>query len=92
MTPYHDTWQVVWAGKEGYYYLMYFGINQPYFKEINLPESDKFEVEIIDTWEMTITPLPGEYSGKCRIELPAKQYIALRIRRLHSFSSIKGGF
>lgn len=92
LTPYHDTWQVVWAGKEGYYYLMYFGINQPYFKEINLPESDKFEVEIIDTWEMTITPLPGEYSGKCRIELPAKQYIALRIRRLHSFSSIKGGF
>ena len=32
-------------------------------QEINLPESDKFEVEIIDTWEMTITPLPGEYSG-----------------------------
>ena len=37
-------------------------------------------MEIIDTWEMTINRLDGTFSGKCRIDLPAKPYMALRIR------------
>jgi hypothetical protein len=30
---------------------------------------------------MTVTPLPGTYTGACRVELPGKPYLALRIRR-----------
>ncbi len=62
------------------YRLIYFGINRPAYKDINLSEGHKYTVEVIDTWEMTITPLAGTFSGKCRVTLPGKPHIALRIR------------
>jgi hypothetical protein len=36
-------------------------------------------VEVIDTWEMTIKNL-GIFKGKFRVELPGKEYMAVRIR------------
>ncbi|HOU12698.1 MAG TPA: DUF5605 domain-containing protein [Anaerolineae bacterium] len=63
------------------YRLIYLGINRPACKDIALPEDAAYTIEVIDTWEMTITPLEGTFSGKCRVPLPAKQYIALRIKR-----------
>lgn len=69
------------AGKADSYYLMYFGIQQPRQQTVLLPEGSRFQGDVIDTWEMTITPIPGELSGEVTIELPAKPYIALRIRR-----------
>jgi len=63
------------------YRLIYFGINRPAYKDITLPEDAAYTIEVIDAWEMTITPLEGVFSGKCRVPLPAKPYIALRVRR-----------
>ena len=80
-TPWHNGWNVAYAGKAGEYLLMYLGIRQPSFKDIELPENSRFNVDIIDTWEMTITTLEGEFSGKFRIDLPGKQFIALRFRK-----------
>ena len=62
--------------------LFYYGLNQPSFQKLVLPEDGTWQVDIIDTWEMTITPMEGAFSGKCRVDLPAKPYIALRIRKL----------
>ena len=45
-----------------------------------MPEDADYEVEIIDTWNMTITPL-GRMRGFNRVEMPGKQYMALRIRK-----------
>jgi len=70
------------SGVPGRFYLIYFGQHQPARKDLPLPTDGRFEIEVIDTWNMTFTPLPGTYSGKCRIELPGKPYIALRIKRL----------
>jgi hypothetical protein len=49
--------------------------------QIDLPEDARFTVEVIDAWEMTITPLEGTHSGRCEIPLPGKPLVALRIRK-----------
>lgn len=75
------SWDGVSGGKEGEYYLIYYGIKRPSFKEIEMPEGQKYKVDIIDAWNMTITALEGEYTGKFRIDLPARQYMAVRLTR-----------
>ena len=74
------TWMPFSAmGIENEYYLAYLNDAQPRSVIITLPEKTVFTIEIIDTWEMTITPIEKKFSGYSLIELPAKPYIALRI-------------
>lgn len=68
-------------GKDGEYYLVYFGIFRPSIKYIQLMKGKKYKIEVIDTWEMTITALEGTYESDSKIDLPGKQYIALRIQK-----------
>ena len=63
------------------YYLIYLGKQTPTFREYALDENKEYEVEIIDTWEMTIKKL-GVMRGKMRIELPGKEYMAIRIKQM----------
>ena len=69
------------GGRAGEYYLTYFRMAQPVQARFQLGEG-QFQVDVIDTWEMTITPLENTVSGDCTIELPGKPYIALRLRRV----------
>jgi hypothetical protein len=80
--PTAEHWNVTCAGVAGEYYLHYFGNGQSARRFIDLPKDAEFAIEIIDAWEMTITPLEGTYSGRCEIPLPGKPYIALRIRKV----------
>ena len=61
--------------------LYYFGVNQPSFREVTLPAEGKWEIEVIDTWNMTVNSLGRDFSGNCRIDLPGKERIAVLIRR-----------
>jgi hypothetical protein len=87
------------AGVVGEYYLVYFGKEQPVEWLFELPcrgldAGAQFQVEIIDTWEMTITPVEGIFEvepidrhlcvsrGDGTINLPGKPYIALRLRKV----------
>ncbi len=79
LNPVDMSWNLTQSGADDYR-LIYFGRHRPAFKEIVLPEEKAYTIEIIDTWEMTIAPLEGTFSGRCRIDLPAKPHIALRIR------------
>lgn len=63
------------------YYLSYIGDQQPRNIIVNLPNNEKYTVEVIDTWDMTIRKLPTIYSGKSLVPLPGKPYIALRFTR-----------
>ncbi len=81
LEPIDFGWDVTCAGKEGEYYLAYFGIHQPAFRSLNLPDGWKFKIDIIDTWEMTISPVRGAFEGECEVKLSGKPYIALRIRK-----------
>jgi len=64
--------------KTGEYYLAYVA-EKGQTIEINLPEDANYNVDIIDTWNMQITPSEKKYAGECVIELPDKPYMAVRI-------------
>ncbi len=69
------------AGQPGRYYLVYCGVHQPATMTLSVPQGGTYRVDILDTWEMTVTTLEGSYSGSFTVALPAKPYIAIRITR-----------
>jgi hypothetical protein len=75
-------WDVTVGTIKEDYFLFYFGFNQPTFRTFNLNKENKYKVEVIDTWDMTITELQGTYSGEFRIEMPGKQYMAIRMTKV----------
>lgn len=80
INPLGANWDLNQSGSGDDYRLIYFGRHRPAYKDIALPADKNYTVEIIDTWAMSITRLDGSFSGKCRIDLPAKPHMALRIR------------
>lgn len=70
----------LWEIRTFDYEIHYFGIMQPAYRMFYLPEDQRYEIEVIDTWNMTIESA-GVHSGTTRIELPQRQYMAVRIRR-----------
>jgi hypothetical protein len=91
------------GGQPGNYYLVYFGKKSPASWAFAIPpfpagaspggENLKFTAEVLDTWNMTVAPVPGEFTLKKMddgsyaeatgrsIPLPGKPYIAIRIKR-----------
>lgn len=65
-------------GTEGYE-IHYYGFGRPAFRDFR--REDRCQVEVIDTWEMTISDA-GVHSGRFRIPLPAKEYMAIRLKRV----------
>jgi hypothetical protein len=63
------------------YRLLYFGIACPAFKKFYFDDVNEYEVEVIDTWEMTIEKI-GIFKGKFEVKLPGKEYMALRIKNI----------
>ena len=59
------------------FFLAYLGDRQPKKRVFDLGDR-KFQVDVIDTWNMTIAPI-GIFTGKCEIPLPGKPRIALRL-------------
>jgi hypothetical protein len=89
------------AGRPGEYYLIYFGTQAPTNWVFSLyrdgiREGTQFKVDVIDTWNMTITPVEGVFTATQKdkycfvdkdnrtVSLPGKPYIALRVRRVGS--------
>ena len=101
-----DKWQnPTYGGKAGHYYLVYLGKAAPTAWEFKLPKPPqgpehaladgmKFRAEVLDSWNMTITLVAGDFSIKRRSEyfwadasgrsipLPGKPWQALRIKRV----------
>ncbi len=70
-----------YIGQEHQYYLVYFGNHQPSELKIKVPEGEQYRAEIIDTWEMTLTPLGYPVERDAVVSLPGKPYQALVLRR-----------
>jgi hypothetical protein len=95
-----DKWQnPQLGGKAGRYYLSYFGKDKPGSWTFELPKAAlqagmKFNVEILDTWNMTVTHMPGNFTIRKKtdysfgdsdnrpIPLPGRPYMAVRVRRI----------
>lgn len=87
------------AGRAGEYYLTYFGRAMPTTWVFQLfrrgvTEGMRFTVDVIDVWDMTVTPVAGEFVAKRKdnyhfvdlegraVPLPGKAGIAVRVRRV----------
>jgi hypothetical protein len=68
------------VGLQHHYYLTYFGPNQPAQVKVNLPEGEQYRGEVIDTWNMTVTPLEEAIVDGAMVQLPGKPYQALIMR------------
>lgn len=103
-----DKWQVPnVAGKPGEYYLVYFGKESPGQWKFHLPRRKrddpnelaggmKFRADLIDTWNMTITPVDEPFvikqpeekdytvydEANRSIDVPDKPWMALRIKKI----------
>ncbi len=78
LKPLNDS--CAYAGQD--YYLFYFGKNQLKSYTFDLPQDNRYKIEIIDTWNMKVTPVNGIWAGKREIRLLDKKYIAVRIRKI----------
>ena len=67
--------------KESGYHLFYYGINRPAFRWYRIDDENTYSAEIIDTWNMTIEKV-GEFKGRFRLDLPSREYIAVRIKKI----------
>ena len=63
------------------YAIHYYGFGRPSFREFRKNPQLQYRVEVIDTWNMTITDM-GIFSGRFRIELPGREYMAVRLTRI----------
>ncbi len=62
------------------YWLIYFGESCPKYRHLDmLPQGRKYNAEIIDVWNMIITPVKGKIYASSTIELFSKKYIAIRL-------------
>lgn len=50
------------------------------FRQIWIDDDTWFDIEVIDTYNMTITPM-GRYKGRFEIPLPKRQYMGIRAKR-----------
>jgi len=71
------------VGYKDEYYLNYYNLDQPRSQIVILPQKSKYNVEVINAWDMTITKLNGVFSGKSLIQLPQKPFTALRITKIN---------
>jgi hypothetical protein len=70
--------------------LYYMDQHQPVQYIFPLPEGVSYSAELIDPWEMTITPVDGIHTGKTKLILPAKTAQALRFTRVKGAEPAKG--
>jgi Domain of unknown function (DUF5060)/Protein of unknown function (DUF4038)/Domain of unknown function (DUF5605) len=69
------------AGNLGELILYYFDYHCVGEYEFPLPENVKFTATMIDPWEMTTAVLPGTFSGKSKITLTGKPYMAILFKK-----------
>lgn len=70
----------------GFHRIYYFGWCCPRRKRFRLPEGHSYRIDVIDTWNMTVAsedwrvPAAGGGTGSVCVELPGREYMAVRIR------------
>lgn len=86
------------AGAPGHYYLRYFGADAPATWHIDVPRDglsggERFRVDVLDTWNMTVTPVEGGctlaqtgpygFGDPTRpvVTLPGRPWMAVRMAR-----------
>lgn len=69
------------ANRPGEVYLWFFDYHQPAEYVFPLPQKGTFTAEWIDPWGMTTHPETGTFSGKTKLQLPGRPYLAVRFKK-----------
>ena len=69
------------AANPGERYLYFFDFHCVAEYEFPLPEKGTFKLTLIDPWAMTATSVAGTFSGKSKIALSGKPYMAALIEK-----------
>lgn len=77
--PLASDFDAPWGG-EADYRIVYFGAAQPARRTLTLP-AGRWDIDLIDTWEMMIATLRHAAQGVVEIELPGRTDLAVRLRR-----------
>ncbi|RZJ01507.1 MAG: DUF5060 domain-containing protein [Brevundimonas sp.] len=97
--PIDKWWEQHLGGVAGRYYLRYFGENAPAEWPLDLPRDEltggeRFRADVIDTWNMTIEPVPGVFTmaqktryffhdpARPTVRLPGRPWMAVRVTRI----------
>lgn len=87
LAPENGEWDCVTAVPESEWmqpvksqYIYYFSFMRPSCRDFYIDDETEYLVEVIDTWNILIRKA-GIHKGHFRIQLPARPYIAVRLRR-----------
>jgi hypothetical protein len=97
--PIDRTWDQHLGGQAGSYYLRYFGEAAPTEWTLALPKDDlkggeRFQVDVLDTWNMTVTPIEGAFvmqkkdsyflhdPDRPTVTLPGRPWMAVRVTKV----------
>ena len=69
------------AGQPHKYYLSYMGENQAREFSVAVPPDETYDAVLVDTWEMTQTPVASGVKRGDVIQIPPKPYQAVILRR-----------
>lgn len=78
--PLPSAWDAPTGGVEAHR-ITYFGFERPRYRVIQTPPETEWNVDVIDTWNMVVEELQGTFVGRFTIELPGREYMAVRLRR-----------
>lgn len=79
LDPLPSDWDAPCGGDDDHR-IVYFGFNRPSFRWLVTPPGS-WQIDVIDTWQMTVDTLPGLQHGRVKVDLPGRQYMAVRLRR-----------
>lgn len=77
--PLPSPWDVPIGGVGDRWQLAYFGFTQPRLRTFTMPPGIRYRVDVIDTWRMTVTEVPGRFTGTFTVELPGRPFMAVRL-------------
>lgn len=67
-------------------YIFYFSFMRPSSRSFYIDETTPYAADIIDTWNMTVETA-GVFRGSFTVQLPARQYMAVRLRKIEDPST-----
>lgn len=98
--PIDKWWEQHLGGVPGQYYMRYFGDDAPTDWAVDVPRDEitggeRFRADIIDTWNMTVEPVPGVFTlaqkatkyffhdpARPTLALPGRKWMAVRLTRV----------
>lgn len=90
LDPLPSDFDAIWGGVADQYCVIYFSDHRPRFRDVTIPASMTVEIDVIDTWNMSIEPVPGVHAGTVRVQLPARPYTAIRLRAIRDAEKTPG--